>query len=288
MKSTFIKNLLELNLSTLLISSAAVFARHIPLPPSILIFWRGAIAFICIGLLLLAKKQSFKISNKKDQLRLVFSSILFALHWVTYFYSLQISSVAIGILSLYTFPVITTFLEPIYFKTKFNKQHFLLALLVILGLYIMSPNIDFSSSNTQGVFIGVISAFFFALRNIMMKTNSNKYNSSTLMFYQFGLVALLLLPFLFTETFNFSFEYLPAIICLGIITTAFGHTLFIKSLKNFEVSSASLIASTQPIYGILLGVLFLSEIPDTKTIIGGAIIISTVFIESYFVKKKNQ
>ena len=35
----------------------------------------------------------------------------------------------------------------------------------------------------------------------------------------------------------------------------------------------------QPIYGILFGVLFLSEIPSVRSIIGGALIIMTVVIE---------
>jgi drug/metabolite transporter (DMT)-like permease len=35
----------------------------------------------------------------------------------------------------------------------------------------------------------------------------------------------------------------------------------------------------QPIYGILLGVVFLSEIPSNRSILGGILIILTVLIE---------
>ena len=40
------------------------------------------------------------------------------------------------------------------------------------------------------------------------------------------------------------------------------------------------------VFGILMGVIFLNEIPNFLTIIGGALILSTVFIESYMTNKK--
>lgn len=280
MTKNTIKNIAELNLSVLLISSAAVLVRYIPLDPILLSFLRGAIAFVLLGTFIFYKKTSFKISNNKDRRRLFLSSIFFALHWVTYFYALQVSSVAIGILSLFTFPVITTFIEPIYFNTKFNKRHLILAVIVLIGLYIMAPEIEFSNNSTKGILAGVLSAIFFSLRNITMKSNSDKYDSSLLMFYQFLFIAIVFLPFLFINNTVEMTSYIPSILCFGIFTTAIGHTLFVNSLKNFNVSTASIIASSQPVYGILMGMLFLNEIPNTNTIIGGAIILSTVFIES--------
>jgi drug/metabolite transporter (DMT)-like permease len=38
-------------------------------------------------------------------------------------------------------------------------------------------------------------------------------------------------------------------------------------------------SSIQPIYGILFGIVFLSEIPSFRSIIGGLLIFMTVFIE---------
>lgn len=39
-------------------------------------------------------------------------------------------------------------------------------------------------------------------------------------------------------------------------------------------------SSIQPVYGIALGAILLSEIPSTKTLLGGIFIISAVVIES--------
>ncbi|WP_152285963.1 DMT family transporter [Flavicella marina] len=285
MKNTQLKNIFELNFSILLISSAAVLVRFIPLSPSLLAFWRGAIAFVVLGLYLLYQKKSFKITDKKARLRLLTSSALFALHWVTYFYALQVSSVAIGMLSLYTFPVITAFIEPFYFKTNFNKRHLALAALVLVGLYIMSPEINFSNNDTKGIISGVFSAVFFAMRNLTMKSNSSRYDSSLLMFYQFLFMWIVFIPFIFIDDTSETSNFLPYLLGLGIFTTAIGHTIFVKSLKNFAVSTASIIASSQPVFGIILAMIFLNEIPNINTLIGGALILSTVFIESYLNQK---
>ena len=43
-------------------------------------------------------------------------------HWITYFYALKFSNVAIGMLSLYTFPVMTALLEPFFIKVKLDPE----------------------------------------------------------------------------------------------------------------------------------------------------------------------
>jgi drug/metabolite transporter (DMT)-like permease len=47
-------------------------------------------------------------------------------------------------------------------------------------------------------------------------------------------------------------------------------------------------SSIQPLFGVLLGVLFLSEIPDFKSIIGGVLILITVILESSWTKNKKR
>ena len=70
------------------------------------------------------------------------------------------------------------------------------------------------------------------------------------------------------------------LIGLGLITTAAGHTLFARSFKMISVSTASIISMIQPLYGICLGIFFLSEIPDPRTAIGGVIILVGLLIQS--------
>jgi drug/metabolite transporter (DMT)-like permease len=100
------------------------------------------------------------------------------------------------------------------------------------------------------------------------------------MFYQMFVIVAVLLPVLFIYTPIPPTRELPALFSLGLLTTAIGHTLFVNSFRQFSISTASLMSSVQPIFGILLGVLFLREIPDWTSVIGGAVIVATVVIEA--------
>lgn len=225
------------------------------------------------------KSFSIKIANKRDLLKVILGGSLMGIHWVTYFYSLRLSSVAIGMLSIYTYPVITTFLEPLILKTTFSKMHLALAVLVLFGIYFLVPEFSFENDQTLAVAFGVTSAFFYALRNILMKQEVEKYNGSVLMMYQMLIISCLLLPVFFIFDLSEVISQLVPIFVLALITTCLGHTLLLMSFRNFSVTTASIISSAQPVYGILLGMLFLGEFPALETIIGGMLIICAIFVE---------
>ena len=80
---------------------------------------------------------------------------------------------------------------------------------------------------------------------------------------------------------------LPYLLMLGFITTALGHTLFLSSFSHFSISTASIISSIQPLFGIIMSVILLNEIPNFKNVVGGILILSTVVIGSIKAKEKN-
>ena len=226
-------------------------------------------------------KIKFKNSSFSDWKTILISGLFFGAHWVTYFYALHLSNVAIGMLSLFTYPVITALLEPLFFKTKLSKSQLILSGLVLVGIYFLTPEMNFENSHTKGVMMGIISAVFYSLRNILTKRNLSHYNASKVMFYQMIVIASFLFPVLFENNLNYSSTNDWAIILtLSLVTTAIGHTLFVNSFKNFTISAVSIMSSMSPIYGILFGMLFLAEIPSITTFLGGALILTTVVIES--------
>lgn len=264
----------------LFISTSGVLGRYIQLPPELIIGLRGIFAALFLGLIVLWKKSSLHIDTKDRGIIFVGSALLGA-HWVLYFYSLQLSSVAIGMLSVFTYPVITSLLEPIILKTKFQLIHIVLAIVVMIGLYFLVPQVTADTDVTLAIGLGVLSALCYSLRNIIMKPKLQKYEGSSLMFYQIVIVSILLFPVFFmgVEWTNV-YKQLPYIALLGLLTTSIGHTLFLMSFKNFSVTTASLMSGVQPVYGIILGIIFLSEIPSSRTLIGGGLILLSVVIES--------
>ncbi len=286
MKNQHSNQLLLLTFATLLISTSGALGKFISMPTEVIIWWRCALGSFFLFIFCKYKKLNLKIHSKKDFVTLLISSIFLGAHWVTYFYALKLSNVALGMLSLFTFPVITALIEPLFTKKKLNPIHIVLALIVLLGIYILAPEFNFESSQVKGIMLGVLSALFYAIRNLMLKNPVSRYNGTSLMMYQTLFLTIILLPFLFIkDTSNITTQY-PYIILLALVTTAIGHSLFINSLKYFSVSTASIVGSTQPLFGIIIAYIFLNEIPTLNTFIGGSLIIATVIIESIRSRKK--
>jgi len=278
-KNPHFSHLLEINLAMLFISTSGALGRYVELPVPVTIGARALLAFVLLAVYCRFKGISFKV-EKKDIPRIALGGFLMGLHWITYFYALQLSNVAVGMLSLFTYPVWTAFLEPLFLKTTFQKVHFLLAALVLCGIYFLIPDFDLENSYTIATGVGVFSALVFAIRNLLMKTQVATYNGSLLMTYQTAIIGFLLIPALFFTSITEVLSQWEALLTLAFLTTALGHTLFLLSLKHFTVTTASILGSVQPVYGILLGMLFLSEYPSWSTVFGGVLILTAVVVES--------
>ncbi len=286
MKNQHLKNLLLLTLAAFFISTSGPLGRFIDLPTPVIIWCRSSLGALFLFIYCRYKKFNLKIKSRKDFFTFLGCSILLGVHWITYFYALKLSNVALGMLSLFTFPVVTTFLEPFFSKSKFSFVHILLGFMVLLGIYILAPDFNFESAHLKGILWGLFSAVCYALRNVILKKHVSNYNGSALMMYQTAFITVLLLPVIFLmETDNITSQF-PYLLTLALITTAVGHSLFVRSFKHFSVSTASIIGTSQPVFGIILAFLFLNEIPSLKTYIGGALIIATVIIESIRSNKK--
>ena len=285
MDNNHIKNLSGLIIATFLISTSGVLGKYIAMPSEVIIWFRSFFAMIFLFIFCKLKKIDLRITHKKIQTLLVVSSLFMAAHWITYFYALKLSNVALGMLSLYTFPVITALLEPLFFKTKLNTIHLYLGILILGGLSIMTPEFNIENSNVRGILFGLISALCYSIRILILKKIVQNYHGSMLMFYQTFVITILLIPVIFLLDVSSFQSQIPYLLILAIVTTAIGHSLMVHSLKFFSASTATLISSIQPVFGILIAFIIVNEIPSTHTIWGGLLILSTVGIETIRSKK---
>ena len=145
-EKSHLNQLLLLTLATLFISTSGALGKFIALPIPVIIWFRSALAALFLLVFCLYKGINLKIYNGKDRWTFFLGAIFMGAHWITYFYALKLSNVAIGMLSLFTFPVITALLEPLFSKVKFDPIHILLGILVLIGIYILAPNFNLNSA----------------------------------------------------------------------------------------------------------------------------------------------
>lgn len=268
--------LMEIHTAVLLFGFSGLFGKFLALSSHALVFGRTVFAAAALVMFIYASGKTVRIRRISDLFLFLILGSLLAIHWTTFFYSIKISTVAVGLLSYSTFPVFTTCLEPLFFKEKFRGFDILTALFIVFGLWIMVSRSSIEGDVMQGVLWGGLSGFSFAALSLLNRKWVQNYPPVLIAFYQNLFAALILLPFISFGSISFTAKNIILVAVLGIGFTAFAHALFIRSLTFVKVQLAGIIAALEPVYGTLFAFFLLGEVPRMTTIIGGSIIVCTV------------
>jgi drug/metabolite transporter (DMT)-like permease len=280
-------SLAAIHAAVLLFGISGLFGKFLTVSPLVIVFGRTVFAALALAPILL---KSGITPFRADRHRLViymFQGALLALHWCTFFLSIQISTVALGLLTFSSFPLFVTLLEPLFFKERLRPFDMVIALLVFAGLVLVLPSFDFSQKPVQGALWGTFSGFTFALLAIFNKKNLAFDSPMGVAFHQNAFAALSLVPILLVVPPGIPTpKEILLLAGLGTICTALSHTLFISSLKQLRATTVSIITALEPLYGILLAALLLNEMPTIRTLAGGAIILTATTLATRSHKKK--
>lgn len=280
------KSLLELNAAVLLWAGTALFAKWIPLPAFQITALRSVVAALALFAVLRWQGIRFDTGGRRDFWLLMAGGVAMAAHWVTYFGAIQVSTVAVGILALHTYPVMTALAEPLLFNERLHPADVALAALVLAGVAVLVPDFSFDSSVTRGVVLGIVSAACFAGRNLLTRGVVKRHGGTKVTFYQLAASTAALLPVaaLFGEPLTTRSS--AQLLLLGVFFTALPHTLYTRSLQHIKARSVGIIATLLPIYGAISAALLLGEIPAMRTLVGGGIILAAVTLETWRVMRK--
>ena len=260
----------DIHLAVLLFGFSGLFGKFLLCSPVLIVF--GRTVFASLFLLPFFFFPGNNISAPRVMFML--QGALLALHWCTFFISIQISTVAMGLLTFSTFPVFVTFMEPFFFKERLGVKNCVVALVVFVGLVMVIPSFDLSREPVKGALWGVTSGFTFALLGLVNRKNVKTIPPLTVSFYQNVFAALFLIPWVVFLDIDFPTpREIFLLILLGGLCTALSHFLFIKSLVYIKTRTAGIITALEPLYGILLAMIFLGEVPGMRTVAGGLVII---------------
>lgn len=271
------KHTIEIHLAVLLFGGAGLFGKLVQISAGGIVLGRAFLAAIFIFILTQLWGEKLELRSKKDGLRFCVLGIILAFHWVAFFKAIQLSSVAVGLLMFSTFPIFTTFLEPIQTKEKLHGKDILLAILTFVGVGLVMPSLDFGQQDTQGALWGIAAGFSFAILALICKQMGKNYSSNFISGGQNAVAALVLLPLFWKDVWCATWNDWFWLLILGVVFTGIAHTLFISSMQGMKAQTASLITSLEPVYGILFAWLLFNETPSVKMLLGGGIILGVAF-----------
>ena len=157
---------------------------------------------------------------------------------------------------------------------------------VILGVFgvgvVFSNQLAISGRQALAGCVGmVLSAFFAAYSNVLVKTHGKNLNPGVIAAYQmfFGLIPLLLYGLAF-EGNPLAFRWTSlAVLCLlylAIVGSVIAFLLYYWLMQNMDVTKTMLISLVTPVVAVILGMLVLDEQLNWRTLVGGAMIIAGI------------
>ncbi|MDY0235380.1 MAG: EamA family transporter [Gudongella sp.] len=281
------KSYLEVHMAVFLFGLTGLFGKFIELSPFIIVLGRVFVAALFILLWLRLSKEPLRLNHNSDYKKLVFMGAILAIHWTTFFAAIQLSNVAIGILTFSTFPVFVSLFRPLIDNDKISKKEVVFGFITIIGILFIIPLKDVFSDTMAGSITGIFSGAVYAIFTIFNEKLVKTYSGKKVAFYEQAAATVFLLPSFFIIQPVVTTKDIILIILLGTLFTGVAHTMFINGLKQVSAYMASIITMLEPLYSIVLAYLLLGEKLNVNTLIGGIIILSTVvFISLDNLKRK--
>lgn len=288
MKKNNRKDILYLNLAVMMFGIAGVIGQYVEVPSVMVALGRVICSSVILLVIALVKKESLKLESKKDYALIIFAGAVLALHWTSFFQSIQVSSVAIGTITFSTFPLFLTFLEPIIYREKFSVRSIVSAIVLLIGVIITIPEFSMENQVTIGIVWGMLSSLTYAIITLANRYFSGKYQGRIVSLYEQGTAAIVLLPTLFFVKTTWRIQDVIGVALIGCICTAFAYSLYISAQKKVKAQTAGLISGMETVYGILYAFILLSEVPTVREIIGGVVILSVGLYSSLKPSEKDE
>jgi drug/metabolite transporter (DMT)-like permease len=177
-----------------------------------------------------------------------------------------------------------------HFFTSNEKINFIKAFGVLLGfsgiVFLFSDNILINENNFLSALIIFFASTFYVIGGLLTLKISHKKNENVTASILIWATLFLIPITVFTEqpwNLNPSMESIISVIYLGVVATGLAWLLRFRILINNGLVFQAQVAYLIPVFGIILGYIFLNELITPKVLVA----VLAVIVGIYFVKKSN-
>ena len=226
------------------------------------------------------KKDTLKIFKDAGYPALV-AGLVLSLSFVAYVYAMTITTVANVVFIISTQTMFLAITGYIFLKEKISLISFISIVLAMSGITIMIGD-SILSGSLLGNIIALAIPINFSILVIIIRKNKN-LDMVPAIFYSgiFSLIYGLIL----SESYTFSYHDIKMGFFLGVPQLAFGFICITIGSRSTASTTVGLLMLTETLFAPVWVWLFLSEIPPISVLIGGAIIISAIILNSFDKKK---
>ena len=244
--------------------------------PGELLGLRFLISSILLGFLIyIFKRDALKMSLKNSLISILLGVFGYAVFSSCYFLALEGISASLTVLLLYTYPIVVALGARVFFKEQIGKKGIVALMLTSIGLIGLVWG-EWSISRQIFLVYGLLSSLFYAIYILISRKVLERVSFLGSSFYvQLGAgLVLCMLNFSSIERplSILHFDY-ALVVGMAIVCSLFPLTLFLAGLQKVSPSEASILSTTEPIFGVVVASLFLNEKLELVQILGGILVI---------------
>ncbi len=267
--------------ATALFSTSPVLIRWAaPLSPEEITAGRLAVAAAALWFLRRGTVPRFRIPAK-DRVRFLLFGLIASLHFLFYIASLSLTTIAQSLTLVYTAPIFVALFSAWFLHEPLARRKWIGIAAAVAGIAVMAgfePRMN--RRMLCGDLLALGSAVMFGFYSIAGRSQRDRYPLLTYAGAVYAAAAFWALP---AAAWRFDpAAWTPgtaaAVAALGLIPLGAGHTLYNAALRRTHAAVVNLIASQEVTGGVILGILFLREIPTLHEILGAALALAGVAV----------
>ena len=285
--------LLELHACVVLWGFTAILGKLITLSAVQLVWWRMLLVTLALACFPRAWRALRGMSARDVA---VFAGIgcVIALHWLCFYGSVKLANASVAATTMALAPVAVALSEPWLTGARFERHNLVLAILVIPGVTLVVGGMP--SDMHLGFWVGVASAVLAGVFNLLNKRHLGQQDAMAVTWIELGAGFLLLtvvLPFTAPAGGGFvlpSVQDSAWLLVLAIFCTLIPFVLALRSLRHLSAFTTQLAVNLEPVYAILLAVIFLGEARELGLFffIGVLIVLAGVFGHGFLLRRSGR
>lgn len=285
-----LKDYLHLHFLVFIAGFTAILGELITISSIDLVWYRMSIAGVLMFVFIRLTNKNLNIDNR-TLIGFLAAGVIIALHWVTFFESINQSNISIALSMFSSGAFFASFIEPIFFKRRIRAYEMVFGILVIIGVLLITKS---ELHYINGIILGLFSALFSTLFAVINGKYIKSHKASVISFYEFvsGVVFLSVFVLIKNSGINSDFFMLSKsdwlyIIILASVCTAYAFIAAVDVMKNISPFTVILSYNLEPVYGIILAILLFPEKERMSTeFYIGALLILIVVVFDALVKQK--
>jgi drug/metabolite transporter (DMT)-like permease len=204
--------------------------------------------------------------------RLVLSGVLLALHWVTFFESIKLTTVAVALAILYLGPIAAAILAGPMFNERVDRRIWIALGVAVLGtLLVVQPWVS-GDVDPFGIAMAALSAALLAGVMLAGKPVAKDLGGLTMATGELIVASVLLAPATYAALTE-NGEYIVNFLILGVLFTGLAGFVFWEAMRHVPVAAVSVVMYLEPASAVVWAAVFLEETPNVVAWIGVALVI---------------